>query len=232
MGDVYQIASYIDTLVNAGLDHVQVTLESHIPDVHDAMVNTRGAWKQTVAGIQNALDTSLYVMTNTTMLSHNSPYLEQTLEFLGNIGVPTIGLNALIYSGKGLTVKSGIAESDLYSLLLIAREKCAEHNQRLIWYTPTQYCHFDPMQLELGVKGCTAALYNMCIEPNGDVIPCQSYYQTLGNILTTPWTSIWNHDLSNSLREHKEIPVKCLTCSLVAECGGGCPLLLKTDRCS
>ena len=219
---------YVDTLVNAGLDHVQITLESHSPDIHDAMVNARGAWKQTVAGIQNATETSLYVMTNTTMLSNNSPFLKQTLEFLASIGVPTIGLNALIYSGKGLSVDTGIAESDLTSLLRIAREIISEHNQRLIWYTPTQYCNFDPMQLELGVKGCTAAMYNMCIEPNGDVIPCQSYYQTLGNILTSPWTSIWNHDLSITLRERKDIPEKCLVCPLVSECGGGCPLVMKT----
>jgi MoaA/NifB/PqqE/SkfB family radical SAM enzyme len=101
--------------------------------------------------------------------------LTQTLEFLAEIGVPTVGLNALIYSGRGLTVNSGLAETELPTLLNLAREITTAHNQRLIWYTPTQYCNFDPMQLELGVKGCTAALYNMCVEPNGDVIPCQSY---------------------------------------------------------
>jgi radical SAM protein with 4Fe4S-binding SPASM domain len=219
---------YVDTLVKAGLDHVQITLESHSSDIHDAMVNARGAWKQTVAGIQNVLETPLYVMTNTTMLSNNSPSLEQTLHFLAKNGVPTVGLNALIYSGRGLSVNTGIAENDLPSLLNIAREITSEHNQRLIWYTPTQYCNFDPMQLELGVKGCTAALYNMCIEPNGDVIPCQSYYQSLGNILTKSWPSIWNHELSINLRERREIPEKCSICSLVTECGGGCPLVMKT----
>ena len=93
----------------------------------------------------------------------------------------------MIYSGRGLTVNSGLAETELPTLLSHAREITTAHHQRLIWYTPTQYCNFDPMQLELGVKGCTAALYNMCIEPNGDVIPCQSYYQSLGNILSTRW---------------------------------------------
>ena len=46
---------------------------------------------------------------------------------------------------------------ELPPLLELARAHCEAHDQRLIWYTPTQYCHFDPMQLELGVKGCTAA---------------------------------------------------------------------------
>jgi radical SAM protein with 4Fe4S-binding SPASM domain len=222
--------AYVDTLVNAGLDHVQITLESHDPNIHDKMVHATGAWKQTVAGIRNVLETPLYVMTNTTMLETNRPNLTQTLEFLAELGVPTIGLNALIYSGRGLTVNSGLPESDLQALLSRARQVTGAHSQRLIWYTPTQYCHFDPMQLELGVKGCTAALYNMCVEPNGDVIPCQSYYQSVGNILSTKWSSIWNHKLSVKLRERREIPEKCTQCALLSECGGGCPLAVETNN--
>ena len=52
------------------------------------------------------------------------------------------------------------------------------------------------MTLDLGVKGCTAALYNMCVEPDGNVLPCQSYYQPLGNLLNDEWDSIWNHPLA------------------------------------
>jgi radical SAM protein with 4Fe4S-binding SPASM domain len=221
--------NYVEQLVDAGLDHVQITLESHDPIVHDAMVNSPGAWKQTVSGIRHVLETPLYVMTNTTMLTSNSPWLSQTLEFTAVLGVPTVGLNALIYSGRGLTVNSGLAETELPPLLILARRITTQHNQRLIWYTPTQYCNFDPMQLELGVKGCTAAMYNMCIEPNGDVIPCQSYYQSVGNILTSPWKKIWNHDLSIYLRDHKYIPEKCTGCVLLHECGGGCPMMLKSS---
>lgn len=219
--------SYVNQLVSAGLDHVQITIESHIPSIHDEMVNKKGAWRQTVMGIENVLDTPLYVMTNTTMLRDNSPQLADTLEFLGSLGVPTIGLNALIYSGRGINVGTGLRESELAPLLEVARKYTDKYNQRLIWYTPTQYCHFDPMQLELGVKSCTAALYNMCIESDGSVIPCQSYYEPLGNILYDNWNSIWNHDLSKDLRERKYVGSKCEGCVLLNECGGGCPLTNK-----
>jgi radical SAM protein with 4Fe4S-binding SPASM domain len=217
-------ARFVDRLVSAGLDHVQITVESHDAAIHDAMVQARGAWRQTIAGLQNVLETPLYVMTNTTMLQENSPALQETLEFLAKLGVPTIGLNALIYAGHGKSVGTGLRESELPPLLDIARSYTARSGQRLIWYTPTQYCNFDPMQLELGVKGCTAALYNMCVEPDGGVIPCQSYYRQVGNILRDPWNAIWNHDLSVSLRERKNVPDKCHACALLSECGGGCPL--------
>ncbi len=215
---------YVARLVDAGLDHVQITLESHDPDIHDRMVRVKGAHRQTVQGLKNALESPLYVMTNTTMLRDNVREIPQTLDFLAEIGVPTVGLNALIYAGRGASVGTGLDEEELVPLLEIAREKTESHGQRLIWYTPTQYCHFDPVQLDLGIKGCTAALYNMCIESNGNVLPCQSYYQSLGNILTDSWDSIWNHDLAVWLRERRYVPQKCYDCALLQECGGGCPL--------
>jgi radical SAM protein with 4Fe4S-binding SPASM domain len=215
---------YVLELINAGLDHVQITLESHDPSIHDQMVRSEHAWEQTVQGIRNVIDSSLYVMTNTTLLRQNSPYLDQTLRFLSDLGVPTIGLNALIYAGKGREIDSGIPEEELHSLLELARKMTDENQQRLIWYTPTQYCNFDPVQMELGVKGCTAALYSMCIEPNGDVLPCQSYYQPVGNLLNDEWESIWQHPLCVGLRERQIIPQKCRPCSFLSECGGGCPL--------
>ncbi len=220
---------FLEQLVEAGLDHVQITLESHDASIHESMVQRNGAWAQTVGGINNALASRLFVMTNTTLLIDNAPALAKTLDFLGELGVPTIGLNALIYSGHGLTVGKGLQESALPALLELARQRTEHFGQRLIWYTPTQYCHFDPVQLGLGVKGCTAALYAMCIEPNGDVLPCQSYYQSIGNMKTDVWESIWHHSLAESLRQRNYAPAGCRNCSFLAECGGGCPLSLAAN---
>jgi radical SAM protein with 4Fe4S-binding SPASM domain len=221
---------YVQQLVEAGLDHVQITVESCNADVHDQMMRSKGAHKQTIKGLQNVLASPLYVMTNTTMLRTNVDTIPATLDFLAELGVPTIGLNALIYSGNGLTVGTGLAESELQPVLDIAIQKTEARDQKLIWYTPTQYCEFDPTQQNLGVKGCSAALYSMCIESNGDVLPCQSYYTPLGNMLDDNWDSIWNHELSVKLRERKDLPAKCNGCGLVAECGGGCPLQFENQN--
>jgi MoaA/NifB/PqqE/SkfB family radical SAM enzyme len=47
--------AYVDVLEKSGLDFVQITLESHKPEVHDKMTNEKGSWKEIVAGIQNAV---------------------------------------------------------------------------------------------------------------------------------------------------------------------------------
>jgi radical SAM protein with 4Fe4S-binding SPASM domain len=70
----------------------------------------------------------------------------------------------------------------------------------------------------------------MCVEPDGAVLPCQSYYQTLGNLLADPWESIWNHELAVRLRERKLLMEKCQACALLAECGGGCPLAHQANQ--
>jgi radical SAM protein with 4Fe4S-binding SPASM domain len=215
---------YVQQLIDAGLDHVQITVESCDEQIHDGMMCAKGAFKQTIQGLKNVLATRLYVMTNTTMLRTNVHKLADTLDFLAELGVPTIGLNALIYAGQGLSVGTGLHERELQPILDMAVKKTSERGQRLIWYTPTQYCNFDPTQSNLGVKGCTASLYSMCIESNGNVLPCQSYYHPLGNILSDPWDSIWNHKLSVQLRERHGLPAKCEGCPVLSECGGGCPL--------
>jgi radical SAM protein with 4Fe4S-binding SPASM domain len=163
-------------------------------------------------------------MTNTTLLADNVGHIVETIDFLAELGVPTVGCNALIHAGHGAQVGSGLPEGSLAPVLQEVRERIEAHGQRLIWYTPTQYCHFDPVQAELGVKGCTAARYNMCVEPDGAVLPCQSYYQPIGNLLRDSWDSIWNHDLALWLRHRKYMSDDCHACALVAECGGGCPL--------
>ncbi len=219
-----QDPDYVKRLVDSGLDHVQITVESSDAAIHADMVGSRSAFTQTIKGLKNALTSPLYVMTNTTMLRTNVETIPATLDFLAELGVPTIGLNALIYSGHGLTVGTGLRENELQGLLDVAIARTSAHHQRLIWYTPTQYCEFDPTQHNLGAKGCTAALYSMCIESDGSVLPCQSYYDPLGNLLADSWASIWNHPLATRLRERNGLPKKCGNCALAPACGSGCPL--------
>ncbi len=91
------------------MDHVQITVESSQADIHDEMVQCKGAYNQTIKGLQNALASPLFVMTNTTMLRTNRHTISATLDFLADTGVPTVGLNALIHSGRGAAVGTGSA---------------------------------------------------------------------------------------------------------------------------
>ena len=84
---------YVESLVNAGLDHAQITVESHDPAIHDNMVAAQGAWQDTVQGIKNVLQTRLFVMTNSTLLVNNTPCLPAT-SISWMTGVPAVGESA------------------------------------------------------------------------------------------------------------------------------------------
>jgi radical SAM protein with 4Fe4S-binding SPASM domain len=228
--------NFVKLLEKSGLDFVQMTLESHKPQVHDKITGAKGSWKETVAGIKNAVKSEIYVSTNTTLNKQNAADFLTTIDFIKSLEVNAVGCNSLIYSGKAPDASQEFALStdDLKNLLPQIRDKANLLQLKFLWYTPTQYCNFDPLQLGLGIKSCTAAMINACVGPSGDVYPCQSYFESLGNILTEPWEKIWNNPLAVKLRNRGYIEEKCKDCDQLQVCGGGCPLELqnKDHQCS
>lgn len=218
---------YMQTLVQAGLNHVQITLGSNRPEVHDAVMNAR-SFHQTVRGIQNAVASPVHTITNTTLMRRNMDHVEEIIDFLYKLGIRTFAMNGMIYSGGGFADPNAIPEAEMPALLMRVRDHAREKGMRFLWYTPTEYCRMSPVELEIGAKRCNAGEYSICIEPNGDVLPCQSYYVAAGNILRDPWSDVWRSDLFRSFREREDdpvwagLPAKCHTCPDLPLCGGGC----------
>jgi radical SAM protein with 4Fe4S-binding SPASM domain len=214
---------YLKRLVEKGLDHVQITVLSDQEKVHDALVGDQGAWKQTIQGLKVALGEDLYVSTNTTIMRSNFDQVERTMAFLISLGVKNIAFNGIIRSGKGKEAQA-VSCQELADLLSRLKQMAAETGAKLTWFTPTPYCELNPVNLGLGIKQCTACSLSMAIEPDGSVLPCQSYYKPLGNILKDDWKDIWEHQLCKDIRERKYLDGECLECGLKDVCGGGCPL--------
>lgn len=218
---------YVQKLADANLNHLQVTLESHIPEVHDAMVGAR-AFEQCVAGIRAAMDAGIHVITNSTITRLNMDTIEDTVVFLHELGLRTFAMNGMIYSGGGASSPDAIPEERLPAILVKVRDTAEELGMRFLWYTVTEYCRMSPVELEIGAKRCNAGEYSMCIEPNGDVLPCQSYYVSAGNMLRDPWEDIWKGELFRSFRDRESdprwagLPEKCHDCLDLPLCGGGC----------
>ncbi len=214
---------YLKHLVDLGLDHVQITVLSHREDVHDRLARSEGAWKETIEGLKVALGEELYVSTNTTIMRSNMGDIEETMRFLVSLGVKNIAFNSIIRAGKGEDAE-GITYAELSELMSRLKAIAAASGTNLIWYSPTPYCEFNPVNKGLGIKQCTACALNMAIEPDGTVLPCQSYYSPLGNILTDEWSEIWGHELCKRIRRREYLDGKCVDCGLADVCGGGCPL--------
>jgi radical SAM protein with 4Fe4S-binding SPASM domain len=226
-GRRFSQSTYAQELKNAGLNHVQITLASHQGRLHDE-INGVSAFSQTIKGIENCQAAGIHTITNTTIMQKNRHEIDATIRFLYGLGIRTFAMNGMIYSGGGYCDPNAIPEEELPPILIRIRDTARELGMKFLWYTPTEYCRMNPVELEIGAKRCNAAEYSICIEPNGDVLPCQSFYVSAGNILRDPWEQIWNGELFRSFRDRETdprwagLPEKCWECPDLPLCGGGC----------
>lgn len=227
--------SFVEKIAEAGLNHVQVTLGSHLPKEHNRMMRA-ASFHQTVKGIENALESGVHTITNTTLMRSNLHQVEELVEFLFNLGIRTFAMNGMIYAGGGFDHPNAVHLDEIPPIILQVRELADEKDMRFLWYTPTEYCRLSPIALGVGSKKCNAGEYSICIEPNGDVLPCQSYYVAAGNILKDPWESIWQSDLFTSFRDREiapgfhALPEKCWNCPDLLVCGAGCRIEREAEQ--
>jgi radical SAM protein with 4Fe4S-binding SPASM domain len=216
-------------LARAGLLHVQITLESCRAEVHDSLTGAP-SFAETVAGIRSALSAGLHTLTNTTLTCRNADHAHELVDYLHRLGLTTIAMNGVIRSGGGVEFDEALSPEDLATVVPHVRDAARRRGMRFLWYTPTPYCRFSPLTFDLGPRRCNAGQYSMCIEPDGGVLPCQSYPLSMGNFLRDPWKNIWNSTLFLRFRERNEnpqaagLPETCWTCPDLPICGGGCPL--------
>jgi radical SAM protein with 4Fe4S-binding SPASM domain len=215
------------SLNEVSLDYVQVSIESNSQSVHDEMTGVSNSWVETVNGIETAVKEGLNAYTNTTLTRRNADHFASTMEFLSSLGVKGIACNSLICSGLGCKAveKDGLSEETLEGILQNACEKARELKIEFNWYTPTCYRKLNPIDLGLGIKSCSAAQYNLTIEPDGTVIPCQSLFShRMGQIMKDSWEKIWGNKFAKKIRNHYFITEECKSCDFLEICGGSCPL--------
>ena len=203
-------------LQKASLDGIQITLYSHDPGIHDALVGKEGAWKRTVEGVKNAVDAGLSVSINTPLVEKNKDY-DKTIRFIHDLDIGCIGCSSLIPTGNAVEqIETGKALSpeELRITLKNAVDLCKEL-QMDISFTSPGWLKSEEI-LELGLPSapvCGACLSNMAVAPNGQVVPCQSWLngQTLGDIRKKPWADIWNSEACRNIRKnHANKPICAL----------------------
>ena len=191
-------------LYEASLDSVQVTLYSHDPAVHNALVGTEG-FDDTVAGIKNAVAAGLSVSVNTPLCSLNEDYAA-AVRFVHELGVRYVTCSGLIPSGSAEGAESQatrLTEEQLTDVLRRAVTVAEELEMEMDFTSPGWLKEetLRSMGLTL-VPSCGACLSNMAIAPDGGVIPCQRWLssQPLGNMLTDDWDKIWQSQRCAAIR--------------------------------
>ncbi len=194
---------YCRALRDASLDSLQITFYSADEAVHNRLVGAQ-RFRDTVAGIENALAAGLNLSVNTPLCTLNRDY-PATLRFLHDKGVRYVTCSGLITTGKATTPQSEELQLTHAELRDILRESVAYcfANEMEISFTSPGWVD-DAFCRELGITtpNCGACLSNMAVTPGGNVVPCQSWLSAapLGHILHDDWDAIWN---SETCRTHR-----------------------------
>lgn len=213
---------------DAGLDSAQVSLEAGTQDLHDHIVRHSGAFGQTLSGLESLMKAGIRVHTNTTISALNKNHLTDILVLVKNMGLKKLSMNLLMPAGTSLSSLENllIRYAEIGPIILDLREKALSLNLELMWYSPTPICLFNPVIHGLGNKGCAACDGLLSVAPNGDVLPCSSYPQPIGNLLdgSASFIELWHSEQAQFFQKKRYAHEKCLACEDLALCQGGCPL--------
>jgi radical SAM protein with 4Fe4S-binding SPASM domain len=225
-------AEFVASLKNAGLDSAQVSLESADEAVHNLVVGNSHAYEKTVQGIKNLKAAGIHTHTNTTINQHNRDYLFGLIDFLANLGQEYLSMNMVIRTGDAVqnpksqlpNTNSEIGYTGIGELVMSLKKHAELRGMRFVWYSPVPYCLFNPAQYGLGSQSCAAADGLLSVNPAGDILPCSSFEQGIGNLLRDDFNTIWHTRTAKYWRNKEFLPPDCRGCDLADLCCGACPL--------
>jgi MoaA/NifB/PqqE/SkfB family radical SAM enzyme len=170
-------------LRKSGVDILTVSLDSAVPEEHDAFRGVSGAWKRTVAGIAAARGAGLHV-TLASVVTHASLHSRGIADLIAFAREERLLLYIL------LPVPIGSWESNTGTLL---DEDDLTYIRRLTLESP--YIRTD-FQANLGGYGCGAAKEILYLTPYGDVLVCPYIHVGFGNVFEDDLATIRARALS------------------------------------
>lgn len=214
------------SLIKAGLDSAQVSIEGITAETHDKLVQQKGAFKKSIDAVRHFKLLGIHVHTNTTLNRLNREECLQMPEFVKNtLNLDRFSMNLVIPAGSSvindnLTIKY----SEVGPIIKEIQENSKKHQVEFMWYSPVPMCMFNTITNDLGNKGCAACDGLLSVAPNGDILPCASYDKPVGNLKKESFHAIWQNEESSYFRNKRFVHTICNDCDNLAICNGGCPL--------
>jgi radical SAM protein with 4Fe4S-binding SPASM domain len=214
------------TLAAAGLDSAQVSLEGVTAETHESVVQHKGAFDKSVAAVSFLNDAGILTHTNTTINRLNLEECNAFPRFVKEVlGRDKFSMNLVIPSGSG-SVNDGLVVkySEAGHVLETIISNSERYGVEFMWYSPVPMCMFNSIAHGLGNKGCSACDGLISVAANGDVLPCSSFADSVGNLLREDFAAIWESRKAKDYRVKFLAHPDCKECRHFAVCNGACPL--------
>jgi radical SAM protein with 4Fe4S-binding SPASM domain len=220
------------SLHRAGLRTAQVSLERTDGETHDFLTARPGSFASTLEGMVNLRAAGISVQTNTTVTARNAPDAARMPAFLKSLGVSRFAMNLYLPPGDGpesraLAEKLFVPYSRAGAIIEAVRAAARGQDMTFYWYSPIPHCHYNTIAHGLGNKSCAAMDGLLSVSPSGDVLPCSSFPEPMGNLLTQGFKDIWFSPRAGFFKNKEYAPAACAGCDSFTACQAACPLYWK-----
>lgn len=217
-------------LRGAGLDSAQVSLEGVTAATHDGLTRVPGSFEASLRGVEHLRRAGVTVHTNTTATRANLAELAELPALMKGLGLDRFSMNMVIPCGSAGpgAEELWVTYSEIGEVVREVKRAARRVGVQFLWYSPTPYCIFNPVAEGLGNKGCAACDGLLSVAPNGDVLPCSSLTESVGNLLTQPFEEVWGGERARFYQEKRYAHEVCQSCELFEICDGACPIYWKS----
>ena len=213
-----------EKLKKAGLDGINISLDSIYPSKHDSFRGRKGAFKIAEKGIKTAVKTGLNCRIASAIGKFNYKEVSELAIKAVDLGCSAISFRRILPVSKGKSLKSEFLNKrelahvfkDVYKMLFF-------------FYPLFNLYIQEPLDLFFAQKllrkkfsnsvGCGACLRLIEIKTNGDVWPCPILPIKLGNIYESSLDKILKRPLAKALIG-RNLKRSCGSCNLKQVCGG------------
>jgi radical SAM protein with 4Fe4S-binding SPASM domain len=220
------------SLYRAGLRTAQISVEAPDAENHDVLAGRQGAFAETLRGIRALAGAGVSVQTNTTITRRTMALVPKMPEFLASLRdgkggriISRFAMNMYIPgTGPGLREDLFVGYDEIGPVVDEVRRRAFLAGLGFYWYSPTPFCRYNPIARGMGNKSCAAADGLVSVAPDGEILPCSSWNEPLGNILSENFGDIWFSKRALFLKHKNAAPRSCRACSAFTACQGACPL--------
>jgi GeoRSP system radical SAM/SPASM protein len=211
-------------LKKAGFTRVGISIDSHLPLVHDTFRGVPGSHVRATEALAHLAAAGISTSISTVICRINNETIDALVAFAHDHKVDQLNFHNFKCSGLGMANKDDLDLSadewqEFYrgALAAKAREKVLDISLD------------DPIIALLGardtgsmVKGSVCGKLSLNIKANGDITPCGFIPIVIGNIVRDDLKQVWRDSDVLDMMRHKKATGKCSSCSKYEDCLGGC----------
>lgn len=216
----------IESLMEAGVKGVAVSVDSLTDGYHDRFRHGSGALSGTLAAVDRLAAHRLDFIVQTSVTRGNREEVAGIAAWAESRGAVSFNLYFLVPTGRGERMR-GLSPEENEAVLaelvelertyrgrMMVRSKCQPQIMRHVIEGGEE----SPL-LNYGTR-CPCGVHYCRITPEGKVTPCPYTPVVAGDLATTPFRQVWESSPVFARLRHGELGGRCGRCEYRAVCGG------------